>query len=555
MPEAELCLITTPKSFADRRADRAQVNAIRSWRELGPSVHVVVAGMRREDEPRIATLGVDVVRGAAVNEQGTPLLNDIIAQAEAHLDSRHICYVNADIILPPGFVSALERVWRWNDNAVVAGERVELDIPFDLLVREGWWSELQKRVASEGAFNGAGPDYFAFPRGFLREMPPFAVGRTAFDNWLVWWARHRRVPVVDITKTLTVIHQTHTNLMAWHDLLRQPEVVRNRKMVSWWQSSYTLADCTHDLIDGRVVSRGLVPHAHRVAVSRAELRARVRRTARAALRGERHSRLVSALLVAYYRTPDHTGKLRLFGLARRVGRHRRLTVTLGNRLITLEETDLVQREVLATGAYEPEVWEALRDHVRGNDVVWDVGAHVGVFAIAALGEPGVRCVVCFEPDPRLADVLESNLGLNSDESQLHRVALSSSTGRAPFHLAPAANAGLGSLRVNSGSETIEVESRTADELVYEHGVPAPTLLKLDVEDTETDVLLGAQRLLAEMPPRAIVFEATPAGDLTPADTGITARLEAAGYTLAHIPRRKGLIDVRENYLAILDRTA
>ena len=40
-------------------------------------------------------------------------------------------------------------------------------------------------------------------------MPPFALGRAFFDNWLIWDARRRGLPVVDLTEVVPALHQDH----------------------------------------------------------------------------------------------------------------------------------------------------------------------------------------------------------------------------------------------------------------------------------------------------------------------------------------------------------
>jgi hypothetical protein len=50
-----------------------------------------------------------------------------------------------------------------------------------------------------------------YKRGTLGGIPPFAVGRTAYDNWLVWAAMERwGMTVIDATETITAIHINHS---------------------------------------------------------------------------------------------------------------------------------------------------------------------------------------------------------------------------------------------------------------------------------------------------------------------------------------------------------
>jgi FkbM family methyltransferase len=261
-------------------------------------------------------------------------------------------------------------------------------------------------------------------------------------------------------------------------------------------------------------------------------------------------KMASAALVRYYRSPGFPAKLRIWGWMRRWTGYARLRVQCGtNGWITLDERDLLQRYILGEGAYEPEVWESLASAARGNDVFWDIGAHVGSISVHALGDERIRAVLAFEPDPRQFELLRLHLTLNVGRGTAFAFALSDRRERRPMRRGPGANMGLSSLTAGAGGETFEVDCRTADELVFGEGLPAPTLVKIDVEGWESHVLDGFKRILSEKPPRAIVFEADALESGEPADHSIAASLDRLGYGVRHLRRRSGIIEVRENYLA------
>ncbi len=89
----------------------------------------------------------------------------------------------------------------------------------------------RSRLASEGRRHpSSGMDYFVFPRGMLKNMPDFAVGRPGWDNWMIFNARVLRIPVIDATGAVTAIHQNHD--YAHHPGLKEgvvagPEAQRN----------------------------------------------------------------------------------------------------------------------------------------------------------------------------------------------------------------------------------------------------------------------------------------------------------------------------------------
>jgi hypothetical protein len=93
------------------------------------------------------------------------------------------------------------------------------------------------------------------------DSPPFAIGRTAWDNWLVYRARARRVPVVDATDALTVVHQAHdySHVPAKAgDVLKGPEAKRNLNLAGGWKNIFTLDDATHMLrVGGPSLAIGL----------------------------------------------------------------------------------------------------------------------------------------------------------------------------------------------------------------------------------------------------------------------------------------------------------
>jgi FkbM family methyltransferase len=263
--------------------------------------------------------------------------------------------------------------------------------------------------------------------------------------------------------------------------------------------------------------------------------------------------VTSAILRRYLLGPEHPMKLRFWGYLRRWTRYARLQLPyLENGWITIDERDYVQSEILRRGAYEPEVWDALASHAEESEIVWDVGAHIGSFAIRAAQDNRVKSVHCFEPNAELTPVLSLNLSLNRGHYVCHSWALSSRRGVHSFFAGPASNIGLGTLSQEPEDwkcNKLALDCRTADEIIAEGQAPPPSLLKIDVEGWEEHVLQGAAHLLAATPPKAIVFEADPAVDGMPQNRGLTELIQRCGYRVDWIRRPSGEINVRENYLA------
>ena len=243
-----LTLFTTTKPFESHTAI-IQRNALQSWRRLRPSVQIVVFGDARGTAEATAQLGVRHIPEVGRNEYGTPLVSALFEAAERLSDSPLMCYVNADIILMSDLMAAVRQVGSRN-SALVVGRRVDLDMhdPWDF-DHPDWEERLRVHAAGHGVLHSVtGIDYFLYSRGLWGSLPPFAIGRTAWDNWLIYRARARGARVIDASRAVTAIHQNHDYrhhpngpMGAWGG----PEVERNQKLTGGTQYGFTPMDATH----------------------------------------------------------------------------------------------------------------------------------------------------------------------------------------------------------------------------------------------------------------------------------------------------------------------
>lgn len=88
---------------------------------------------------------------------------------------------------------------------------------------------------------------------------------------------------------------------------------------------------------------------------------------------------------------------------------------------------------------EPELLELARIYVEPGDVVWDIGANVGIFAFASAGLAGpLGEVYAFEPDVRLVELLRRSAKAqptNCAKVTVVPTAVSETTGFATFQIA------------------------------------------------------------------------------------------------------------------------
>jgi hypothetical protein len=241
-----LTLFTIPKPFRGHTAV-IQRNAIQSWLQLRPACEIILLGSDEGTAEAARAFGLNHLPDVSRNEFGTPLINSIFELAQSAASNRLLCYINADIVLLGDFLAAVLQPIHF-PSFLMAGNRWDLDLNCELdFTRLDWETDLRQRVA-EQAVLGGGIDYFVFKKGLWGEIPPFAIGRTAWDNWLIYRARAQGAAVIDITQVVTAIHQNHdyTHIPRRDDVTwKGPEAVRNLELAGGLSHEFSLKAATH----------------------------------------------------------------------------------------------------------------------------------------------------------------------------------------------------------------------------------------------------------------------------------------------------------------------
>lgn len=160
------------------------------------------------------------------------------------------------------------------------------------------------------------------------------------------------------------------------------------------------------------------------------------------------------------------------------------------------------------GSNEVAVQQALEQNIAPGGVFFDVGANVGYLAtLLARAVPNLR-VFAFEPLPGNAAVCRLNFRLNAlRNADVVEKAVGEVSGRA--RLLKARYSGGSTLEsVGIPPDLVgvtQVDVVSLDDCVARWGLPVPTLVKIDVEGAEIQVLRGMRSLLQSARP-CIVYE-------------------------------------------------
>jgi FkbM family methyltransferase len=149
------------------------------------------------------------------------------------------------------------------------------------------------------------------------------------------------------------------------------------------------------------------------------------------------------------------------------------------------------------------------DSFDAGDVLWDIGANVGIYSLYAGVVKGTE-VLAFEPAAFNHALLCDNVRLNgleervaaygfafSDRSQLGRLTVADDEPGAA--VASVGDAGAGRLK-----QAVLVFS--VDDFIERFAPPFPTHIKIDVDGLETEILNGSRRTLADPRLKSLLVE-------------------------------------------------
>ncbi len=278
-----LTVLGSPKPAADPHTDLIQRNAIRSWQQL-PEVEIILFS----NDDYAIDLSIEMglrCEPVAQNTHGTPLFSDILMSGQRKAAFESICYTNSDIILTPSFIHSIDRVFSWRSPALILGARTDFRIEEEINFHADWLGALERQVDLNGQHMTMGIDYFVFRRGMFRYIPPFALGRTTFDNWIIWKSRATGIPVIDVSGAVLAVHQDHPS--RWEEIVDSIEAEENRNLAGRWKSSFTIGDATHRLLSESIDSRRRAAMGNRASVAANLLRASLRQGIRPAYHGVR----------------------------------------------------------------------------------------------------------------------------------------------------------------------------------------------------------------------------------------------------------------------------
>jgi hypothetical protein len=250
-----ITLFTIAKPFRDH-IEIIQRNAINSWKASCPDAEIVVYGDDYGTAQVCEELEVDHGGAVGRSEFGRFLVSDAFEKVRLRSRFELLGYLNCDIMLLDDFRKSVETLIRMQlPEFVMSARRHSFEATARLSLSEQAERDFLRcavqRYSSLDGFSAL--DCFVYPRSYRFDMPAFAVGEIAWDNWMINHALRRGVPVIDATEDCVLIHQSHEQLSAGP---YSSEAKRNLALAGGMRNVATLRDATCLLCGGVLTAPG-----------------------------------------------------------------------------------------------------------------------------------------------------------------------------------------------------------------------------------------------------------------------------------------------------------
>ncbi len=202
--------------------------------------------------------------------------------------------------------------------------------------------------------------------------------------------------------------------------------------------------------------------------------------------------------------------------------------------------------------------------IRPGDVVYDIGANIGLYTRILHSWFGAGQIIAFEPMRDNFQLLEENIALGNirDRVKAYPIALSDTEGEEDLQIDDMTS-GTAVLSSVSGGEasvgrrefglpplTEMVTIATLDRFINRERLPPPAVMKIDTEGAEVKVIAGAAETLRRHRPRLII--ALHDRDKTIA---VVERLDSLGYHCHGIVKSEGRTMYRQIHARDADSLA
>ena len=180
------------------------------------------------------------------------------------------------------------------------------------------------------------------------------------------------------------------------------------------------------------------------------------------------------------------------------GRTKKKVGSIESKFMTETQSEIERTHNLMN---EEKVIEKILQETGTEDIFYDIGANTGIYS-CYVGKKSNNLVYCYEPFPKNIESLEKNLEINDINSKILEVALMNENSNIKIDT-KSGEAGEGKVQVSKDGK-LRVRSWKGDDLIREENLKKPTIMKIDVEGAELEVLRGLEKTITESNPKIFI---------------------------------------------------
>ena len=181
---------------------------------------------------------------------------------------------------------------------------------------------------------------------------------------------------------------------------------------------------------------------------------------------------------------------------------------LGNKMYLDLQDPGISSDLLRDGIREPFLTESIQKEIRKGDVIVDIGANIGYYALqeARLAGDNGR-VYAIEPVPENVELLKKNIELNNYSNiEVFQLAVGAASKTDYIYISNYRNTAA-MIKTQSYIDKVPVQVTTLDKFL--ENKPPPNLIRMDVEGYEVEIVKGMTKLLESNKPLKLIVELHP----------------------------------------------
>jgi len=254
-----ISIFSSPRNF-NGIFDIIQQNAINSWLLIDPAIEIYLID-KSDNIPQylLENKRINWLTNVEHNEFGTPLMNSMIKEVEKKTNNNYLLYVSSDIILFPDTLKIIQPLFFEKKFCAVCIRR-DYEQKEPIKFENGWDKLIQDKLSTVNTTNPMAGDFFMFPKNFWENFPPFALGRTMVDGWMMYQTLNQKAKLIDVTPSLIIGHQNHDyghHPGGREGVYKGEEAIRNEKLAGGWQYAFSIKDSNFLLRNNKILKKGI----------------------------------------------------------------------------------------------------------------------------------------------------------------------------------------------------------------------------------------------------------------------------------------------------------